>query len=454
MPRAPEPVPWHALPAVLALVALAYANSFAGIPQYDDWNVIVDSQAVASLAAWRESMPGIRPLLKLSYALNNSAGGLAGFHALNLLLHGLNVALVLALLGRLLPGAPAAALAGALLFGLHPVNTEAVTMLSGRSVSLMSLFFLASVLAGLRGRTPVSLLAFVAAVATRETALALPAALALTLFWQERRDDPLLAPGRALGRALAATRWHWLVALLALGAVLALPRYRELLAFSFGIRTPLANLLSQGGGVLYLLGQLLRPWALDADPVLPVFAAWDARWLVVALTWCLLLAAAIAGLRARRWAGFALCWLVLVLAPGHSLVPRLDLVNERQLYLAAVPLCGLAGLGWCRLRARAPRGAVLLGSVLLAALAALTWQRNTVYHSETAFWSDVVAKNARHGRAWNNLGYALEHESGGDPRAALQAYERAIALDPDDFTPQFNRRRLCAGFPATCDGEH
>ena len=444
MPRAPEPVPWHALPAVLALVALAYANSFAGIPQYDDWNVIVDSQAVASLAAWRESMPGIRPLLKLSYALNNSAGGLAGFHALNLLLHGLNVALVLALLGRLLPGAPAAALAGALLFGLHPVNTEAVTMLSGRSVSLMSLFFLASVLAGLRGRTPVSLLAFVAAAA----------ALALTLFWQERRDDPLLAPGRALGRALAATRWHWLVALLALGAVLALPRYRELLAFSFGIRTPLANLLSQGGGVLYLLGQLLRPWALDADPVLPVFAAWDARWLVVALTWCLLLAAAIAGLRARRWAGFALCWLVLVLAPGHSLVPRLDLVNERQLYLAAVPLCGLAGLGWCRLRARAPRGAVLLGSVLLAALAALTWQRNTVYHSETAFWSDVVAKNARHGRAWNNLGYALEHESGGDPRAALQAYERAIALDPDDFTPQFNRRRLCAGFPATCDGEH
>ena len=104
MPRVPEPLRWRALPGVLALVALAYANSFAGIPQYDDWNVIVDSPAVASLAAWRESMPGIRPLLKLSYALNNSLGGLAGFHALNLLLHGLNVAMVLALLGRLLPG--------------------------------------------------------------------------------------------------------------------------------------------------------------------------------------------------------------------------------------------------------------------------------------------------------------------------------------------------------------
>ena len=118
-PRAPEALPWRALVAVLALAALAYANSFAGVPQYDDYNVIIDDPAVRSLAAWRAAMPGIRPLLKLSYAFNNSWGGLAGFHSLNLLLHLFNAALVLLLLRRLLPDVPAAALAGALLFALR-----------------------------------------------------------------------------------------------------------------------------------------------------------------------------------------------------------------------------------------------------------------------------------------------------------------------------------------------
>ena len=60
--------------------------------------------AVRTLAAWWASMPGIRPLLKLSYALNFSLGsGPAGFHALNIPIHAANAGLVFALFALSIP---------------------------------------------------------------------------------------------------------------------------------------------------------------------------------------------------------------------------------------------------------------------------------------------------------------------------------------------------------------
>ncbi|HEX7954206.1 MAG TPA: hypothetical protein VF523_14145, partial [Burkholderiales bacterium] len=69
-------------PALIALaVALAYFNAPGAAFQFDDYNVIVNNPAVHSLAAWFDSMPGIRPLLKFSYALNWTLDAApAGFH--------------------------------------------------------------------------------------------------------------------------------------------------------------------------------------------------------------------------------------------------------------------------------------------------------------------------------------------------------------------------------------
>ena len=86
--------------ALIALPALAivliWAAFLGGSFQFDDWNVIVNEPRIHSLAAWWESMPGIRPLLKLSYALNFSFDeSPAGFRAFNVLIHALNATLVL-----------------------------------------------------------------------------------------------------------------------------------------------------------------------------------------------------------------------------------------------------------------------------------------------------------------------------------------------------------------------
>ena len=82
---------------LLGATLLVYANSFQGVFQFDDFFAIVDEPAVQSVSAWWHSLPGLRPLLKLTYAANHQSGfGLVGFHAVNLAVHAACVLLAFA----------------------------------------------------------------------------------------------------------------------------------------------------------------------------------------------------------------------------------------------------------------------------------------------------------------------------------------------------------------------
>ena len=207
-----------AVPVALVLaVLLAYAGALHGPFQFDDWWSIVGDARVHSVQAWWQAQPVIRPLLKLANALNWLAAPTpAGFRAMNIAVHAGAVVLAWALwrawVPRLAPRCPrpefAAAVAAAL-FALHPAATEAVTYVSGRSVSLSTLAMFAALLAWTRAvRDPararvaaaVGAVSFAAAVAVRETALVAPLAWLLLargggLGWRE-----VFAPLRPLAR--------------------------------------------------------------------------------------------------------------------------------------------------------------------------------------------------------------------------------------------------------------
>ena len=251
------------LPAVA--IVLLWWPALAASFQFDDWNVIVNEPRVHSLAAWWQSMPGIRPLLKLSYALNMTLDASpVGFRVVNVLIHVLSATLVGSVLrtrglraGLSEVDASRAALLAALIFALHPVQTEAVTYISGRSSSLAACFCLLSLYCWIRseqserGRSATGWLAaccicFALAVATKETALILP--LALLLY---SADRPMSATLKRLTPLLVLMG-------LMLGVALSLPTYRRLLAVSLDTRTIAENLLTQAHAVLYLAGQLVR----------------------------------------------------------------------------------------------------------------------------------------------------------------------------------------------------
>jgi len=444
---------------IFVAVCAGYFNSFGGDYQFDDYNVIVNDASVASFGAWLEAQPSIRPLLKLTYTLNNVSGlGLYGFHVVNLLIHLATSLLVYAVLRRLthrddivFRDQRLAAFLAALVFALHPAQTEAVTYLSGRSTSLAAMFAMLSIVLWLRGREYDdsrdlylrSPLAFLLALLCKEYVAVLPLALLLAARLQSGRMHWLRF-------AVRESAMHWLVLFAVIGAAFAVPRYRTLALASLDARDIGVNLLTQANAIAYLVGQLVRFDRLNGDPALPVVAVLDASSIAIAGAVLATLLVGFAALRKYPVLAFSILWFFLWLAPTNSLIPRLDVANDRQLYVALIgPSLGTARL-LMRLTPRLLQ--VALVPVLIAGLAFATWQRNQVYFDELTFWHDVAEKSPHNARAFANLGHALALDC--RTEEAERALSFAFELDPNTTQPAINLALLRAGtlpgLPARC----
>jgi len=431
----------RALGWLLLAVCLAYANVLGTPFQFDDYKVIVHFPGVHSWEAWREDlMHGIRPLLKASYTLDwTSGGGATGFHFTNLVIHLLNGWLVYRLTQHYcarhaeLPAS--LPLFVALLFVLHPAHSEAVSYISGRSSSLMTLFYLLGLLAYTHGRQQASALylhlltplCFIAALLCKETAVTFPFAL---LLWDRFALDA--RPGR-----FKAQGTNWALLLAAALLFLFSATFQSHMLRSAQFNTLDGNLATQANGMLWLLRQWLLPLWLNIDPDLPLYRGLSAAPPSV------LAALMLGGVawwwhKRRPWWSFALAWALLQLLPVYILLPRLDVANERQLYLVGWPLA-LALCIELSIHLNARRARIAMMTLLLAA-GLLTVQRNLDYRSELALWQATAQHSANKARVHNNLGYAYLLAQRYDE--ARHEFITALQLDPQLYQAHFNLLRL------------
>jgi protein O-mannosyl-transferase len=413
--------------AVAAAAALAYLPSLSGVFHFDDYNVIVHYETVHSWQTLFERWGGgVRPLLKASYTLNWTLHpGEPGFILLNIAFHAMNAAL-LYLIGSELFRDRRAAFVAALLFALHPAATEAVTYISGRSSSMMAVFYLGAMLAYLRGaHWSVSSVLFVLAVATRETAVTLPAALLLC----ELCSNQPFSWKRILRRQWA----HWALLFAAGVFILFNQRYFDLIAYGYGERSLADNLVTQVGGISYLALRLISLQGYNIDPALPTLTGWTEALRFQAVCLAVLLMLGIASLRRRPWVAFGILWFFLQLAPTNSLVPRLDVANDRQLYLSSWGLFLAVGIQLRNLPGAIPAGALLL-------FAAISVARQLDYRSEIVLWESSVSLAPWNARGHNNLGYA--YQLAGRTEDARREYRAALLFDPRHAKARLNLRFL------------
>jgi hypothetical protein len=378
----------------LALYAAGLANGFA----YDDVVIIAGDPRIHSLTGigelltsgyWRdESLALYRPLTSLSFALDWSIAPdtAAWFHLVNGTLHALATALVTILLARFF--APFAALAGGLLFAVHPVHVEAVANVVGRAELLAACGFLAAVLVWTHGTAedrPPALrrigapVLFAFAVFSKESAITLPAVL---LLIDGARGELRTGDRSSYARRNAVP--FAILAIVALGYLAA----RAAVVGGVGGPDRLDPSLEVLGGTGERVLTALQAWPVYAQLLfVPVtlLADYGPRVLGPATTLDagvafggLLLATTVLGglfaLRASRGTA-AVAWLwfpITILPVSNLLFPIGVLVAERTLYLPSVAICFLAAAVAATLagRAQRPRSlALAVGAVVLAVFA-------------------------------------------------------------------------------------
>jgi hypothetical protein len=385
---------------------------------------------------------GVRPLLMFSYWLNRTLWGESpvSYHAVNVLIHALNAALVFVALRRLLTLggwaerriAPAAA--GALVFLIHPLQTEAVSYIAGRSESLATFFMLLAYVAFLYRRKEsiswsecVLVLAFFAlAVLTKENAVSLAGILVLTdVFW------PVPFSTRGL-------RQNWrLYALMVPGAMLAAAAVFRMLATASSAGFSMRGVawyqygFTQARVVFAYIRLALWPAGLSIDRDYAISHTVFERG---AIFWLLLLAALLAACfylrRKYPLACFGFLLFLVALAPTSSIVPIADPMVERRMYL---PLLGLILIG-CELSRRvrlSPPVMWSVGAVIVTLLSGWCYARNQQFsHPETLF-ADAAAQSTHNSRPYVHLAHTLYEE--GRCEEEIPYLERADRLFANNY---------------------
>jgi tetratricopeptide (TPR) repeat protein len=394
----------------------------------------------------------------------------------------------------------------ALLWTLHPLQTESVTYIVQRAEALGGLTYLFALYAVLRGENSSHprwwYLASVAACAVgagcKEILLTAPVVVLLfdriflSTSWRQ-----VLGKSGLFYLGLAAS---WLIlgilkvtqhgvyvegmpqteqiqpTLELLWQPAALLNYLRVKLWADVTCTPWTYLLTQPGVILHYLRLALWPDHLCLSYNWPFATSIAAVWPQATAILAMLALTAWALLRHPRW-GFLGVWFFIILAPSSSILPIQDAAFEHRLYLPLAAVIIALVIPAAHLAAphpRARRALAILAAAIALALGARTYTRNHDYRSALAIWDNALrqrpnnpaALHAR-GAAYANLGQydratadlnallALEPENAdahasladvfvhlGDPQSAMRHFARAVSIRPGTFNAQIGLANL------------
>lgn len=412
---------------MLALAALlVYAQSLGNeFVIWDDDTLITQNpltQEITPRAVWGAFTsydPELYvPLTIVSFQLERAVFGLHPFfyHLDNLILHVIVAGLIMLVLERFGLKRQTAFL-GALVFVLHPVNTEAVAWASARKDLLTAVFSLSALLL-YRRNAWMTFLLFLLALLSKPIAIVLPV-IFLLMDWKES--------GKLRGSDLKNKIPFFALSMLFLGIGLY-GKQRNIEALSVLQTLLLAAKSTIFSVQTFLLPIDLSPIYLQTDPISITLAQfWIPTLILIGMA-----ITCIWSLRHTRAVTFSIIFFMIFLVPSFSNFSKESSVyffSDRYIYLSQIGLLFLIGYAADRwLNKQMMIGAATVTAVIVGALGWTAHAQSLLWKDSETLYRDALEKNDRSVVMHYNLG--LLEQRRGDRQEAFDEYMRALAIDP------------------------
>lgn len=464
-------------PVLILLAGLGvYANSLNNGFTFDDWPLVVHNSLVSQLdlgaifsSSYWVNHPeyGLyRPLTTLSYSVNRLVlgEGAFGFHVINLVFHLGNGILVFYFL-QFVIGRHGAGF-GALLFLLHPIQTEAVNSIVGRAELLAAFWMLCGLIFYIKGRWVWATVALFLGCLCKEHALMLVGLFLCWDFWKslQQKDDkseenvdganPACHPFskgdyREIGFSLQGLRLFPYLIFVSAIVLFLIMRYAVIGAVLLPsmpqfIDNPLAHVsawqrvLTAVAIVGKYIGLLFWPFALSADysfDAIPIVGTLLNKSGAVVLA----LVALVLSLSRRVPSTYGL-------AVGFFAIPFLPVSNilfaigtamaERLMYVPMMGMVMFFGMGFQAWVQKMRGVGVGVAVLLLFACGSRTVMRNADWQSNATLFSSAVEAVPKSAKAHFNLGHEMHDQ--GKWQKALGQYAEAMEIYPQYAEVHYN----------------
>jgi tetratricopeptide (TPR) repeat protein len=439
--------------ALVTVVLLCFVNALRNEFVFDDIYLVSVNKQIRSL-----NLPlllsSYRPIRDISYAIDYSFWGdnPFGFHLTSILIHAVNVLLVFSLVRRLSKDLVSATIA-ALIFAVHPIQTDAVTYISGRRDVLFTSFYILafhSYLTYYRNRWSVKavtcfclfLVLWMLSLLSKEMAVSLPILIFVWHFcdaWDAEAGSIGRQVWQAFKRAFSRDKWLWL--LLSLSGI-AFTAYWVLVKRASS-RVQLGKFEYWGGSFYLNMLTVVRvhAWYLKQlifpTPIAQYLGAFEVSESIFDLRFLLslvivggVLAYGFLQLNRDKLMAFAIFSYFVFLLPVSQLIPHHELLADHYLYL---PIMSFGLFVALLVKKIGNRGIIghkalyVVTGVAVIVLAVITIVHNRTWKDERSLWSANYQTVPTSPRAALNLGNTYQYT---EPQKAEELFKRALDLHP------------------------